>query len=459
MTNPQVAVYVRLSQDRDGTKTSTQRQEADCRSLAKARGWQVAEVYRDNDRSAFNGKERPAFDRMLRAIGAGGVQGVVAWKVDRLGRRTADVVSLLADMSKRGGFVATCDGLDSSSATGKAVMQIGGIFAELESENIAARVRRAKLQGAEEGRPSGGGRRPYGYTSDGVSVVEDEAVRIREATAAILAGRSVRSIAADWNATGVKTSEGSAWFPQTLRRILVNPRLAGLRTHHGEVVADGKWPAIITRTQHEQLVAILTDPNRRSARSGARRYLLTGTAFCGQCGSALVAHPSGQGRSYACRSQRRGTGCGGVRILAEPFEEYVAEQLLDALDTPALTRLRRAAKGTDADKLARQLRTDERSLEQLANDYYVERRIGRREFTKAHKALTKRVERLRHDLAEDTVVHALPSAGQELRRQWEAADVDWRRSVVDAVIERIDVGASRARGQTDLGRVAITWRA
>ena len=55
MTNPAVAVYVRLSQDRDGTKTSTKRQEADCRAVAKARGWKVAKVYTDNGVSAFNG--------------------------------------------------------------------------------------------------------------------------------------------------------------------------------------------------------------------------------------------------------------------------------------------------------------------------------------------------------------------------------------------------------------------
>src|SRR2546430_17728280 len=99
-----VAVYTRLSQDRDGTKTSTQRQETDCRALAKARGWRVAEVFRDNDRSAFNGKERPAFERMLAAISDGDVQGVVAWKVDRLGRRNADVVSPRAPKGKLGGI-------------------------------------------------------------------------------------------------------------------------------------------------------------------------------------------------------------------------------------------------------------------------------------------------------------------------------------------------------------------
>ena len=67
------AIYCRISSDRkpDGESDEkpeglgVQRQEALCRRLASERGWPVGEVYVDNDVSAFGGKKRPAYARML----------------------------------------------------------------------------------------------------------------------------------------------------------------------------------------------------------------------------------------------------------------------------------------------------------------------------------------------------------------------------------------------------------
>jgi site-specific DNA recombinase len=57
------AIYARISSDRDGQGLEVKRQIADCRKLAKDRGWTVAEVYEDNDQSASSGKRRPAYKR------------------------------------------------------------------------------------------------------------------------------------------------------------------------------------------------------------------------------------------------------------------------------------------------------------------------------------------------------------------------------------------------------------
>jgi DNA invertase Pin-like site-specific DNA recombinase len=453
MTN--VAIYTRLSQDRDGTKTSTQRQEADCRALAQARGWKVGNVYRDNGLSAFNGKDRPAFVEMLSALDAGTYGGILAWKTDRLGRRTADVVALIDRVTGHGGFVATVDGLDSSTNVGKAVMGVAAIFAQLESENTAARVTRAKVQAAREGRPSGGGLRPFGYEPGGMKLRRREADMIRAAASEILAGGSLRGVARDWARQRVKMA------PASIRRTLMAPRIAGLRSYKGEVIGDAAWPAIITPAEHEQLAAILGDPGRKTSREGARRYLLTGTARCGQCRDSLVANPSSQTRAYACRSQRRGTGCPGVRIKADALDDFVASAVFRMLDTRRLAKMRRQPKDDAASGYAAELRRDEAALERLTTDHYTEGILGRREFLAAHGKLTKRIEATRRKLADaagERTVAALPSSGPDLRRLWEAGDITWRRDLVAAVIERVTVGKSRARGQTDLGRVGITWR-
>src|SRR5947208_3070707 len=82
---PTAAIYTRLSQDRDGTKGGTERQEKDCRALCRREGLKVGKIYTDDDRSAYNGKPRPAFEQMLAELDR--YDAVVYWKTDRLVRR------------------------------------------------------------------------------------------------------------------------------------------------------------------------------------------------------------------------------------------------------------------------------------------------------------------------------------------------------------------------------------
>jgi DNA invertase Pin-like site-specific DNA recombinase len=460
-----VAVYVRLSQDRDGTKDSIRRQEADCRALAKARGWRVAEVFTDRDLSAFNGKRRPAFDRMLETVEAGRAVGVLAWKVDRIGRRTADVVSLVDRLRRAGGFVATCDGLDSSTPVGKSVVQVASIFAELESENTSSRTRRAKLEAARQGRPSGGGRRAFGYTPDGMSLKPTEAKAIARAADDVLAGTSLRQVARKWNETGTKTAEGNDWQPPAVRRVLISARIAGLREYRGEIIGDAAWPAIIDRATHERLRALLLDPTRRTSRSDARRYLLSaGLSVCGRCGSPLVAAPKGSGvRTYACRAAKRVDGCGGVRVSAEFLDEIVTEAVLFRLDSPKVAQARRRLHRTDPSAtLVRQLAADESALEDLARVAFVDRRIGQSEYLAARDALASRIEQARSELARSGdagVLEAIPR-GTELRETWETFDLDRRRSIIAAIVDRVVVQpiGRGARTVDHPERVDVRWR-
>src|SRR3974377_2609679 len=89
------AIYCRISLDRNGEGRGVERQEALCRRLAKERGWPVAEVYVDNDRSAYSGKPRPGYQRMLADIEAGlrGAGGCV--DLDKLTRRPAALDTVL----------------------------------------------------------------------------------------------------------------------------------------------------------------------------------------------------------------------------------------------------------------------------------------------------------------------------------------------------------------------------
>jgi site-specific DNA recombinase len=463
MGKRRAAIYARLSKDPDGTKTSTARQERECRALAKARGWTVAEVFRDNDLSAYNGAQRPGYQALVRKLADGDVDVVIAWANDRLYRRSRDQLDLMEAAQRGGGSIATVkDGdLDPSTAEGRMRMGILANVAEFESGRKAERVRAGKLDAARAGRPSGGGRRPFGYKVGGMELESAEAELIRRAGRDVLAGRTLRSTVMEWNSSGVRSSRGGEWRTDGLKRMLTSPRIAGLREYRGEVVGQAAWPAIISRDDHERLLAVLNDPGRRVSPGNERSYLLTGLVYCDRCGQPLIGGPRPHnGRSYTCkRDPGRRDACGGVRVAAEWLDDLIVEAVLYRLDSPALTKARKARRKGPGAEVARRLRDDERALEQLSRDHYVDRAISRREFLAARDALMRRIEDSRHRLAEeasDGAVAALPNG--DLRAWWADADLDRRRALIGAVVERIAVKPIGKGRRSNPDRVRVAWR-
>src|SRR5215207_9820893 len=85
------ALYLRISQDRNGQQLGVERQREDCVRYAAARGWDVAGLYVDNDVSASSGRRRPEYERMLADVVTGTVDAVVSWDLDRLHRRPVEL--------------------------------------------------------------------------------------------------------------------------------------------------------------------------------------------------------------------------------------------------------------------------------------------------------------------------------------------------------------------------------
>ena len=117
--------------------------------------------------------------------------------------------------------------------------RVVGAVAGAESEHKSERIRRQREQAAAAGRFHGG-RRSFGYEADGVTVVEAEAVLIREAAGRFLAGESLREIATDFNEREIPTASGGTWGVSSLRSVLSGPRAAGRRVFRGEDVGDAE---------------------------------------------------------------------------------------------------------------------------------------------------------------------------------------------------------------------------
>lgn len=457
-------IYARISSDRDGDNLAISRQLADCEQLADQKGWQVVERYVDADISAYGGKPRPEYARMLEEIEAGAVEAVLVYHADRLHRHPRELEDFIDLCQRQRVKLATATGeTDLSTHEGQLIARIQGAVARKESDDKSRRIRRKHEELAHAGRLSGGGTRPFGYEANRRTIRPAEAATIRDCARRALAGDSLRALCLDLNARGIATVTGTPWKSQTLKRILTSARISGQREHNGEIVANAEWPAIITPAETQRLRARLNDPERRTNRS-ARRYLLASLLRCHHCGNRLYSRPRDDGaRRYVCASGPGFEGCGKVTIMAEPLEQFVVEAVLHRLDSPELAHALNG--GVSADPAGHEWQAEvERAQEQLDElaELWAEREITRREWVTARAPIEKRLDAAKRRLAAiNRTTELSPHLGnaQELREQWQTMTLSRQKQIVAALLEHVVVGPGR-RGYNrfDPARLTAVWR-
>jgi DNA invertase Pin-like site-specific DNA recombinase len=459
------AIYARISNDPEGDRLGVNRQVNDCRKEAERRGWPVADLYVDDDKSAWSGKVRPEYQRMVADIEARKIDAVLFWHPDRLTRipiemeRFVDVCRRFdVEIAWLGGELAPRD------SDGLLLLRIVSAVASDSSAKTSKRIKRKNEERAAQGLPTGGGTRPFGYRPDRVTVDPVEAALVREAVERVLAGDSVRAIAGDWNARGIPTAAGKRWTVETMRRMLYSARLSAQREHLGEIVAPGKWEAIITPEETARLRAILDERTRTRTRP-VRRYLLSGLLRCALCDAPLVSRPqSGGERRYVCAKGPGHSGCGRMAINADGIEAFLSEAVLTQLDAPAVAAALAAAQSADAATAAEHdaLRQDREQLDELAKAYG-DRLVTFPEWLAARAPIEARIDAAQRKLSRMSRSAAIdPYVGKSdaLRAIWQTLPLNRQRSVVSAVLDRAVIrSAVPGRTTFDPGRIDPVWRA
>lgn len=464
MSTPQrAAIYTRISSDQQGTGLGVLRQAEDCRKLAADLGWTVAEEYEDNDFSASTGKPRPAYLRMLADINAGLIDGVLVYHLDRLTRRPKELEEFLEVIdSARLRDVRFVSGLSGiGDGDGLMAIRIMAAVGANETATKSRRMTRSHRQKAEAGRPHKQGTRPFGFEDDEVTHRPVEVAVIREAVARLLAGESVRSITASLDADGVPTVKGAPWRTPTLRRVLTNPRVAGLREYRGEVIGDAIWDPIIDAATFEQVRQVFA-AKKVSGRRAARRYLLSGMLRCGQCGTRLYSSARRDRRRYVCMSGPDHGGCGRLTVVAAPVEELISDAVLYRLDSAELADALsgRASQDVRAAALAEQLDTDQRLLDDLMA-MVAARQLPVRDLRTAREPIEARMHTARRQLAEATQTSAMSAwigQGDALRGSWSELNLDRQVAIVRAVLDHAVIGPGTPGSRSlDPARVQPKW--
>lgn len=504
------AIYTRISSDRSGEGLGVERQREDCERLAKRAGHVVGDrFYEDNDKSAYSGKRRPAYEQMLADIKAGLIDVVVAWHTDRLHRRPTELERYINVCKRRKVATLTVQSgkIDLATYDGQMTARIVGAVAANESDKKSARIRRKHEQLAMSG-AWGGGARVFGYRRSKtvtevpngsgavdrsvlikVAIEPDEADILRACVRRLLAGESLKSLVVDLIAAEVPTVRGGTWTESTLRSVMAAARNSGQRewtpirsetdeqdeddedeppkrnksNGFGPIVAAGNWPAIITPEQTAAVRALLSDPARKTTRPG-RHMLSGGLIVCVGCGKSLNSRWTHGVRSYACLYNEPKGKCGKMSIVADKTDAILVGLVLEALvnrttGETSSTRPRAAA-------IARQqeLRDAEEALRDLAAIYGDRsNRMTTEQFMAARVPLMATIDRLA-EFAESRGANALaklPRTRAEIQAWWDTAGLSRRQAILKALIERIEVQPVRRRGYSkyDPDRLRIVWRA
>ena len=480
------AIYCRISSDPRGLKAGVERQEKECRELAEAKGWKVAQVFVDNDVSASKRKKRrPAYEEMLQAIRQKRVDAVVTWAQDRLVRQPAQLEEFFTVCEEAGlTQMATVTGtIDLGTRTGKLIARNLGAAAAYEIENLRDRLQSQRQEKFDKGIPHISGLRPFGFEEDRISVRWAEAELIRDAADKILRGVPIKAVCKAWNEAGHRTPTGREWYGTGLRKLLQSPRMMGLMQHRGET-RPAPWPAILDEQTYTDLQVLFSDPSRRKNGGQVHRYLLTRFVLCGRedCGERLISRPSGKKgtsyrRNYICDGTTDHPGCGRLSVAADPLEEYVAQ----ALNRHVLESEQSPSAGDGAGELANEeairlaLAEDEDLLRGFARDVAT-RMITRDEYLVIREVVDKRIKGYKEELARVTQQRTQTVSWAEMRErakpdipfvEWtrEPENFAYMRNALAEYVEKIYIfpgNASRGgRGGNTFNpeRVKIVWRA
>ncbi|WP_344438887.1 recombinase family protein [Kitasatospora nipponensis] len=224
---------------RAADQTAVDRQESTCRELAHGVGVRIGarQVYVDNRAAAWlEERSRPAWTAMLHAARLAEFGRLFLYAPDRLRVLGRSFCELL-DVADEFGILlhGIGDGRDLNDPAERQLIreEIARAGRSVSSASLAARSAHAKA--AADGKPHGGGRRPYGYEATTYRLIEAEAATVREIYRRFLDGWSLRAIALDLNGRSVPTVGGGKWSTSGIARILDAPRYAGLCVFRGEV--------------------------------------------------------------------------------------------------------------------------------------------------------------------------------------------------------------------------------
>ena len=121
--------------------------------------------YEDEGYSGKN-TDRPEFQKMMAAVKSNEIDCVICYKLDRISRNVGDFARTYEDFGKHGvDFLCVSERYDTTTPSGRAMMGMVSVFAQMERETTAERIKDNMHIMARSGRWLGG-HTPTGFKSE-----------------------------------------------------------------------------------------------------------------------------------------------------------------------------------------------------------------------------------------------------------------------------------------------------
>ncbi len=441
-------------------------------------GWDEVRRYSDLvSASRFGTKPRDEWKQLTDDVVAGRVDIIVMWDTSRGDRKVATWAAFV-DQCRDAGVLLHATShrrtYDPRIPRDWRVLMDDGVEAAYDSEAKSLAVNRGIEGAAQAGKPHGspgyGLQRIYDQHNRKLfrDIPDENAPIVREIFTRCAREDPITRISADLNARGIPSPQGSRWQPRVIKWIATHPRYIAVRVYNNEAY-EGNWEPLVDQELFNKSVAVLTSPDRRKAPPGKKKYLLS-YIVRSHCGVVVNIDRGSAKRPprYRCHE------CGCTTILMETLDELVTDMVLHRLasDDARALFLPPGHEVAAAEREAEHLRA---RLEEARESFAKPDGISAIALAQLERSIQPQLEAVNERLASLTVCAAgleLLGGGQFTvdvgRPRWDALPLAGKRSVIRALIDKIEIGPTTrrlTRWSTDEERLwvakertAVVWR-
>ncbi len=330
------AIYIRVSGHRQEDGASLDVQLDACRRYCESRGLLVMAEFRDVQSGLDS--DRPHYLAAVELARTNGIDKLVVWRLDRLGRDSAEYIPLLKGLRRLG-----VDVVSVTQPTESIFMQqVIGIMAEEESRQLSTRVTASKQRRFKEGK--WGGAPPFGYTTRKLSQTEgggsilmpdEDAPLVVELYQRYGSGKhSLADLRSFLNEAGYLKSRYAVWY------VLKNQVYLGMVPHgkfsrsqfmpKPEITwVQGQHQALVEQEVFDRVQERLAGNANRN-RGGVRpKFEYSGLVYCGNCGHKFSGRAAASGQrtkkwiQYRCSRKSSFGDCPAHSVLEGRIRDAV----------------------------------------------------------------------------------------------------------------------------------------
>lgn len=226
--------------------------------------------------------ERPVLNQMIEDINRGKVTHVVIYSIDRLSRTIMDLIEFVELLQYRKvQLMSVTEKIDTETPQGRFFLQLLGLLAQLERENISERTRRSLLESASQGNFAKS-TVPIGYRKIDKKLVidEKESEIVKQTFELIASGTSPCTLASQYRKENVL---GLKWQDSKIYALIRNKLYKGTYTVQN-VELDNHSPAIVS----EELWQKANDSLLSEKRKTKHCYLYKEMCYCQTCNKKMT---------------------------------------------------------------------------------------------------------------------------------------------------------------------------